>query len=453
MAGWFHRKKVFLPRAVVSILSPMKPIRLITVAPGHFHAALVQKRMAPGVARRSYVYAPLDADTVAHLDRIAGFNARPDDPTAWEVDVRAGADYLDRFAREQPGNVVVLSGRNRPKIDLMRAAVGCALHVVADKPWVVEAADLPKLDEVLRDAELRDVLVWDVMTERHEVTNRLMRELVCDPAVFGQWLVGSPETPGLYLESVHSLKKLVAGRPLRRPWWWFDPGISGEAMADVGTHLADLALWMISPERVVAPAADIRLLDADRWPLLLTEEQFRELTGLPAFPPDLAPRVVEGNLYYAGNNSAAVTLRGVHVKLVARWEYHTPGDTHFAAARGTKATVAIRQEPGAVPEVFVTATNSADHPALVQQLRAKCEGLQHPLRGIGVTDRGADVQLLVPAELRIGHEAHFHEVMEEFARYFHTPRAVPPWERPNAVAKYQITTRAVELARRKRPGV
>ena len=88
----------------------MKPIRLITLAPGHFHAALVQKRMTPGVHRRAYVYGPLDRDTVAHVDRIAAFNARADDPTDWEVDLRAGPDWLERFLREQPGNTVVLSG-------------------------------------------------------------------------------------------------------------------------------------------------------------------------------------------------------------------------------------------------------------------------------------------------------------------------------------------------------
>lgn len=81
-------------------------IRLVTLAPGHFHAALVQKRMPPGVARRCYVYGPLDAETVAHLDRLAAFNARTDDPTVWEVDARAGADWDMRFLRELPGNTV-----------------------------------------------------------------------------------------------------------------------------------------------------------------------------------------------------------------------------------------------------------------------------------------------------------------------------------------------------------
>ena len=203
-----------------------RPIRLVTVAPGHFHAALVQKHATPGVHRRVHVYAPLDADLVAHVGRVAAFNTRPDDPTAWELDVRAGADWRERFLREQPGNTVVLSGRNRPKVGLIRAAVAQNLHVIADKPWVVDAADLPELDAALADAEEREVLVWDVMTERHEVANRLLRAVTREPDVFGDWLGGSAADPALTFTSTHFLKKTVDGRPLVRPWWWFDPGLS-----------------------------------------------------------------------------------------------------------------------------------------------------------------------------------------------------------------------------------
>src|ERR687885_179634 len=122
----------------------MSEVRLITLAPGHFHAALVQKEMYPGVARRAHVYAPLGADLLAHLGRVAGFNARKDNPTAWELEVHAGPDFLRRLLQERPGNVVVLAGRNRVKIDYILAALGAGLNVLADKPWVIDAADLPK---------------------------------------------------------------------------------------------------------------------------------------------------------------------------------------------------------------------------------------------------------------------------------------------------------------------
>lgn len=434
----------------------VKPIRLITLAPGHFHAALVQKQMTPGVHRRAFVYGPLDRDTVAHVERVAAFNARPDDPTDWELDLRASPDWLDRFRREQPGNTVVLSGRNRPKIDLMLAAVGCGLHVVADKPWVVEHADFPKLEELFREADLRDVLTWDVLTERHEVTNRLMRELVRDPEIFGRWRAGTPGQPALVLESVHYLKKWVAGRPLARPWWWFDPAISGEAMADVGTHLADLALWLVAPDRAVDYRADVEIVDADRWPLLLNEDQFRAMTLLTGFPPELAPRVVEGQLYYAGNNTATLMVCGVHVKLSALWEYEAApggGDTHAAVAHGVRTSIAIRQQPGRRPELFVTAADPDDHVEVVRLLRAKCSELRARYQGLAVDDRGTEARVIVPDDLRTGHESHFAAVMDEYVRYFGAPRAVPPWERPNALARYHITTKSVELARQKRPGL
>jgi predicted dehydrogenase len=430
---------------------PHRPIRLVTLAPGHFHAALVQKHALPGVHRRSHVYAPLDDDLVAHLARVAAFNARPADPTAWELDVRTGPDYLARFLREQPGNTVVLSGRNRPKVGLIRAAVANNLHVLADKPWVVEAADLPELDAALADARAREVLVCDVMTERHEVANRLLRAVTREPDVFGSWLGGSAEHPALTLTSTHYLKKAVDGRPLRRPWWWFDPGVAGEGMTDVGTHLADLALWLVAPDRPVEAGRDADVLAADRWPLTLTRDQFAELTGLSDVPPALAPRLTGGLLYYPGNHTATLTVRGVHAQLTTLWEHESPGaDAHEATARGTDATALIRQPAGAVPEVVVR-TTSRPHAELVDHLRAACDRWQAEFPGLVVEDRGAEALLAIPPALRTGHEGHFAAVLREFVGYFHAPRTVPEWDRVNARTKYYLTTKAVELARARRP--
>lgn len=65
-------------------------VRLATVDPGHFHAALVQKIMYPGVSPDVNVYAPEGPDLQQHLNRIAAFNARPADPTTWNEIVYKG---------------------------------------------------------------------------------------------------------------------------------------------------------------------------------------------------------------------------------------------------------------------------------------------------------------------------------------------------------------------------
>src|SRR5579884_3147744 len=49
----------------------MSEYRLITVDPGHFHAALIQKEAYPGVSNRVAVYAPLSTDLTDHVNRIA----------------------------------------------------------------------------------------------------------------------------------------------------------------------------------------------------------------------------------------------------------------------------------------------------------------------------------------------------------------------------------------------
>src|SRR4051794_7012306 len=129
-----------------------RPVQLVTLAPGHFHAALVQKEMLSGVDSEVHVFAPDDADLAAHLARIEQFNSRAGQPTSWQTHVHAGADWLERFRSERPGNVAVIAGRNRPKIDLIQAAVEAGHFVLADKPWIVDANDFPKLERVLETA-------------------------------------------------------------------------------------------------------------------------------------------------------------------------------------------------------------------------------------------------------------------------------------------------------------
>jgi predicted dehydrogenase len=296
-------------------------------------------------------------------------------------------------------------------------------------------------------------LLWDVLTERHEITNRILRELVSSPEIFGWWHTGTPEYPALMLESLHYLKKSVSGQAWLRPWWWFDPAISGEALADAGVHLADLAIWFISPDRAVDYHSDIKLLEADRWPLVLSAEEFCEVTGLPGYPLDLKQRVVNGQLYYSGNNTLTFTLHGVHVKLSAMWEYENPSggmDSHKMMAIGTKARIAVRSGADGTPELFATAISSKKHKDLVRLLEDRLSEMQSQFPGVLAVDLGSEVQITIPSSLRTTHESHFSTVLEEFARYFHSPRAIPPWEQPNALARYYITTKGVDMARQSR---
>jgi predicted dehydrogenase len=410
-------------------------IQLVTLAPGHFHAALVQKEMLPGIDPHVVVYGPSGEDLDAHLERISRFNSRSERPTAWQLDVRAGDDWLERFRAERPGNVAVIAGRNRSKIDLILEAVSLGYCVLADKPWIVVAEDFPKLERVFAEADRRGVFAWDIMTERFEATTCVQRELMNDPEVFGELITGSAGEPALEFESVHYLSKQVAGVPLRRPAWWFDPEIAGDALADVGTHLADLAIWLAFPKEAIDYKHDIEFVSADRWSTPVDRDSFSEITGLAGFPPELSHLIDGDHLAYHGNGTLLYRLASRFVRLTALWGVRAngpEGDTHLAIARGSRATIKVQHDAaiGPGPQVFVIPVNTADNPVLIS-------AVERHRPAINLGDR---IHVPVAACERSGHESHFASVVREFIKYFNDRSLIPSWERPNLLAKYHVTT-------------
>src|SRR5258707_13260698 len=83
-------------------------VKLITLDPGHFHAALVQKSMYENVDSIVHVYAPEGPDVKLHLSRIGAFNSRKENPTRWKEKVYEGEDFFEEMLSDKEGNVVVL---------------------------------------------------------------------------------------------------------------------------------------------------------------------------------------------------------------------------------------------------------------------------------------------------------------------------------------------------------
>jgi predicted dehydrogenase len=431
-------------------------VRLMTVDPGHFHAALIQKEMYPGVAPRVDVFAPLGPDLLEHLKRVSSFNARADRPTAWLTEVHASPDFFERMLRERPGNLVILSGRNRGKIERIVACVRGGLNVLADKPWILESEDLRKVEAALADADARGLVAYDIMTERFELTSILQRALVNDPATFGEIVKGTEGDPGVYMESVHHLMKTVAGAPNIRPAWFFDTAEQGEGLNDIGTHLADLVQWTLFPDQALDYKSDVRVLAAQRWPTVIPEDQFRRVTGEPRFPGRLSGSIKDGKLEYYANTLVSYALRGVHTKLNVIWDWEAPpgaGDTHFALYKGSRARIEVRQTQADrfLPELYVVPATAALEPEVLAAVKAKIAALQPLYPGVGVEDRGAEIHVTIPETLRTGHEAHFAQVTAGLLKYLRQRHTLPAWERPNMVAKYYVTTTGTELSRKGPP--
>jgi predicted dehydrogenase len=429
--------------ALVAQTKPMQS-KLIIVDPGHFHATLLQKDMYPWVDPRVTVYAPLGPELLDYLNRISLFNVRSDNPTHWALDVHTSDQPMEQMLREHPGNIVVFTGKNRGKIDRILAALKAGLNVLADKPWIITAADLPKLEEALALAQRKNLAAYDIMTERYEVTSQLQREFVNDPEVFGTLETGSAQQPGVRARSIHHVMKVVAGTPLRRPPWFFDIDEYGEGLADVGTHVVDLVQWTAFPDRLLDYRKDIEVLAGRRWPLKMTREQFTKVTGNADFPAALAGHVHDGVLDYYCNNSVGYTLRGVHVELEILWNWEAAegADVYEASFRGTKARVEIRQGKAErfIPEVYIAGGNAAVAAAVGKRVTA----LQTRWPGLATAQSGPDIRIVVPEKFQVGHEEHFGQVTNHFFEYVTSPKSLPAWETPYMLAKYAISTRGVE---------
>src|SRR5690606_7630375 len=83
--------------APVSFTGAAGEVRLVTLEPGHFHAALVQKYAYDQIDSVVHVYAPAGPELNAHIGLIEGFNTRADDPTAWDLQLHTDPDYVERL--------------------------------------------------------------------------------------------------------------------------------------------------------------------------------------------------------------------------------------------------------------------------------------------------------------------------------------------------------------------
>jgi predicted dehydrogenase len=424
-------------------------VRIMTLDPGHFHASLVQKTMYDQVSPTVYVFAPEGPDLQDHLKRIQAFNTRQTDPTAWVEKVYTGPDFLEKMIQEKPGNVVVISGNNARKTDYIFNSVQAGLNVLADKPMVITPEKFPLLEEAFTTAQKKGVLLYDIMTERYEITTILQKELAQIPEVFGTLEKGTPEDPAVTKESVHHFYKSVAGSALVRPGWFFDVRQQGEGMVDVSTHLVDLIQWECFPEQIIRKA-DIKMLAAKRWPTSLSLSQYQEVTGLKAFPAFLNDAVDSNQLKVYSNGQMTYTLKGVHARVSVAWNYRAPegaGDTHKSVLRGTRSSLVIRQdkEEKYEPTLYVEARAGSGFDAALK--KAVAETLQAKYPGISLQPLSEGKwRIDIPPKYRVGHEAHFGQVTERFLRYLAQGK-LPDWEVPNMIAKYYTTTEALRMAR------
>src|SRR5450759_4484544 len=424
-------------------------VKLITVDPGHFHAALIQKTMYRQVSPDVHVYAPEGPDYQQHLNKIKSYNSRPDNPTSWNEIIYTGPDFFEKMIAEKAGNVVVLSGNNRKKAEYITKSINAGLNVLADKPMIISPEDFQTLEDAFKTAKEKGVLLYDIMTERYEVTTILQKLLSQNAKVFGTLTTGTKEEPAVTKISVHNFSKIVSGSPLLRPAWFFDVLQQGEGIVDVTTHLVDLVQWECFPEQILNPS-DITMVAAKRWPTLISKDEFKGVTGFGNFPGYLQKDVKDGKLNVFSNGEMIYQIKGIFAKVSVEWKYQSPpggGDTHYSVMHGTKCDLIIKQgaDEKFLPTLYIENVKGMALNDFTAKLKEVIGTLPYDSIQVESVNK-TTLKINVPAKYRITHEEHFGQVTADFLKYLKDGK-LPEWEVPDMITKYFTTTSALKLAK------
>ena len=349
---------------------------LLFYDPGHFHAALCLSRLNCRIDRTIHVYAPAGPDVETFIALIEGFNSREEAPTDWRLECHIGGEPLDAMITDRRGEIVVLAGRNGPRLALMHRLHDEGFHVLADKPWLTDGAALAHLDAITGGPPL----AVDIMTGRQSAMARLRNTIIGTPSIFGA-LDGGADQPALQFTSRHHLLKHVGGQPLKRPPWFYDVTMQGDGLVDIQSHYVDQAQWIIAEDRRFDTDRDIEILHAERWTTPVPLNLFRQSTGASGFPDDLS-EVVEGDLLHlACNGQIEYRICGVQVRQHCEWglrESEGGGDIHGFTAHGENAVLTVHQGPETdfQPEMRLRLDNQRNVKAAQERWRADFPGLE-----------------------------------------------------------------------------
>jgi predicted dehydrogenase len=427
-----------------------KKIQLVTLDPGHFHAALVQKTMYGDVDSVAYVYTLGGTDLQLHIEKIDAYNSRKENPTKWKEEIYTGNDFFEKMIAGKKGNVVVLSGNNRKKSDYILTSLQNGFHVYADKPMAIRTEDFQKLKRAFDVAKKNNLVLYDIMTERFEITTILQKELSMIPEIFGTLQKGSEKDPAVVMESVHHFYKFVSGNVLTRPAWFFDASQQGEAITDVMSHLVDLVQWECFPGQTINYNKDLKINSARHWTTDLSLSSFKAITKTDAFPSYLQKNLSNDTLLKIFfNGEINYTIKGVHAKTTALWNFKAPdggGDTHYSLLKGTKAHLIIKQgkEENYQPTLYIQPVVKSD--ALIDHFKK----LQAKYPGVELKNSANGWEVVIPSKYKEGHEEHFARVTEKFLEFVKN-KNMPAWEVPNMMAKYFVTTQALQIALKNKP--
>ncbi|MCA5005573.1 putative oxidoreductase C-terminal domain-containing protein [Sphingobacterium bovistauri] len=415
--------------------------KLIVIDPQHFHAALVQKYTHPTIDSTVQLFAQREEDVVGYNTLISQFKTRDNQPTNWETKFYYDSDFVSKAFTNTDGNLIILAGDNKKKISYIESANAQGLDVFADKPLVIDKDGYANLETLLHQ---RKGLIYDIMTERYDVKNELIKALILDESFSGGF-ENNATVPLISFSSTHHIIKNVSGKPLIRPILFFNTNQQGEGLVDVTTHYIDLVQWMLSSEKVIEIKRDVKFKNSKRWKTSVSKDQFSKATNLTEFPNELLPFVKDDNLELFCNGKIDYLFKDVPVSINVQWNVESldgKGDQFYAKFQTRNLNIEVKPNDMGKSTIYVSPIH-ADKSFGKKMKEALSRS--HRFAAVDFIENANSFQLIIPSELYLSHEDHFAKVLKQFLNY-RKNRKIPDWETSFLLAKYYLTTEALANA-------
>ena len=215
------------------------------------------------------------------------------------------------------------------------------------------------------------------------------------------------------------------------------------------THLVDLVQWESFPGQSIDYTKDVVIDSAKHWTTNISLAEFTSLTKLDSFPSYFNKKKADTLLEVYCNGEINYHIRGIHAKTSVIWNYKAPegaSDTHYCLMRGTKANLIIRQgaDEQYQPALYIEPFEANENYDLTKEFK----NIQAKYPGVELKKISKGWLVIIPEKYKEGHEAHFARVTQNFLDYLNN-KNLPAWEVPCMLAKYYVTTKALEIALKK----
>ena len=97
-------------------------------------------------------------------------------------------------------------------------------------------------------------------------------------------------------------------------------------------------------------------------------------------------------------------------------------------------------------EIDVIPNASENIAALTAALERRLKQLSGAFPNLTLRNNGSAIRVSIPSEDRARGGSSFAQLVQQFLKYVRDPATTPGWEKPNMLAKYYLTTTAVDLA-------